>query len=149
MENWIVIEAIATSVSALIAAIAIYQTVKLQKKQMLLEQRQFLLPLWTQLQGLNEIDPLKPVWVDVIKAVNILELIAISWEGQLIDENIIRRMYSHLYIEMYDNIMDCKNPPSNISKDGRQMLYACPSAIRLYELLKIEHTERGKLNPID
>ena len=67
MENWIVIEAIATSVSTLIAAIAIYQTVKLQKKQMLLEQRQFLLPLWTQLQGLNEIDPQKPVWVDVIK----------------------------------------------------------------------------------
>ncbi len=98
METWIIIEAVATSLSALIAAIAIYQTVRLQKKQMLLEQRQFLLPLWTQLQGLNEIDPQKPVWMDVIKAVNILELIAVSWEGQLIDENIIRRMYSHLYI---------------------------------------------------
>lgn len=149
METWIIIEAIATSLSAVIAAVAIYQTVRLQKKQMLLEQRQFLLPLWTQLQDLNEIDPLKPVWVDVIKAVNILELIAVSWEGQLIDENIIRRMYSHLYIEMYDNIVDCKNPPANISKDGRQMLYASPSATRLYQLLKNEHSEKGKLNPIN
>jgi len=148
METWIIIEAIVTSISALIAAIAIYQTVRLQKKQMLLEQRQFLLPLWIQLQGLNEIDPQKPVWIDVIKAVNILELIAISWEGQLIDENIIRRMYSHLYIEMYDNIMDCKNPPENISKNGRQMLYASPAAIRLYELLKTEHAKKDQLQPI-
>jgi hypothetical protein len=148
MEAWVIIEAIATSISALIAAIAIYQTVGLQKKQMLLEQRQFLLPLWTQLQGLNEIDPQKPVWMDVIKAVNILELIAVSWEGQLIDENIIRRMYSHLYIEMYDNIMDCKNPPENVSKDGRKMLYDSPAAIQLYELLKTEQVRKDKLQPI-
>jgi len=148
METWVVIEAIAASLSALIAAIAIYQTVKLQKKQMLLEQRQFLLPLWTQLQSLDEIDPQKPVWKDVIKAVNILELVAVSWEGQLIDENIIRRMYCELYIEFFDNITDCKNPPPSISKDGRQMLYASPATIKLYNLLKTEHAEKGGLNPI-
>lgn len=148
IDTWIVVESIATSLSALIAAIAIYQMVKLHKKQMLLEQRQFLLPIWTQLQGLNEIDPQKPVWIDVIKAVNILELIAVSWEGQLIDEDIIRRMYSQLYVEFYDSIMDCKNPPPNVSKDGRQMLYASPATIRLYELLKTEHAEKGKLAPI-
>jgi hypothetical protein len=148
MDIWIIVEAISTSLSAVIAAIAIYQTVRLQRKQMLLEQRQFLLPLWTQLQSLNEIDSQDPVWADVIKAVNILELIAVSWEGQLIDENIIRRMYSHLYIEMFDNIMECKNPPANISKNGRQMLYASPSTIRLYELLKSEYAGKGKLEPI-
>ena len=102
METWIIIEAISTSLSALIAAIAIYQTVRLHRKQMLLEQRQILLPLWEKLQKLNEIDPLNPVWRDVINAVNILELIAISWEGQLIDENLIRRMYSDLFIEFFE-----------------------------------------------
>ncbi|MHA1279764.1 MAG: hypothetical protein ACTSQ8_21385 [Candidatus Helarchaeota archaeon] len=55
METWIII-GLATSISTLIAAIAIYQTVILQKKQILLEQRQFLLLLWSQLQELNEID---------------------------------------------------------------------------------------------
>jgi len=148
MNTWIIVEAISTSLSALIAAIAIFQTVRLQKKQMLLEQRQFLLPLWTQLQGLNDIDPEDPVWMDVIKAVNMLELIAISWEGQLIDENIIRRMYSHLYIETFDSIIECKNPPKNVSKNGRQMLYASPAAIRLYELLRTEHAGKGQVKPI-
>ena len=149
MEAWTIVEAIATSISALIAAVAIYQTVNLQKKQMLLEQRQFLLPLWTQLQGLNELDPKNPVWTDVIKAVNILELIAISWEGQLIDENIIRRMYSQLYIEFYDNITECKNPPPSISKDGKQMLYSSPAVMSLYQRLVTEHVDKGKLNPIN
>jgi len=55
LETWIII-GLATSISTLIAAIAIYQTVILQKKQILLEQRQFLLLLWSQLQELNEID---------------------------------------------------------------------------------------------
>lgn len=149
METWTIIEAISTSLSAIIAAIAIYQTVQLQKRQMLLEQRQFLFPLWTQIKELNDINPQKPVWVDVIKAVNFLELVAISWEGQLIDENIIRRVYSHLYLEMYDNIMDCKNPPKSVSRDGRQMLFESPATISLYELLKSEHASKGKLNPID
>ena len=148
METWIIITAIAQAISTFVAALAIYQTVQLHNKQMLLEQRQFLLPLWENLQKLNDINPSNPVWIDVIKAVNILELIAVSWEGQLIDENIIRRMYSTLYIEFYQKIQDCKNPPSNITKDGKQMLLASPATMKLYNQLITEHVDRNHLKPI-
>ena len=84
------------------------------------------MPLWNNLQGLNDIDPSDPVWLDVIQAVNILELIAICWEGQLIDENIIRRMYGRLYIDIYHKIEDCKNPPESVSKNGKEMLLRAP-----------------------
>jgi hypothetical protein len=146
--DWNILSAIAESLSALIAAIAIYQTVRLQRKQMLLEQRQLLFPLWEKLQRLDDINPEEPVWADVIKAVNMLELIAVSWEGQLIDENIVRRMYSDLYIEFYQSIEECKNPPDNVSKNGKQMLLASPATMRLYNQLISEHAEKGKLNPI-
>lgn len=146
--DWNIVSAIAESLGAVIAAIAIYQTVRLQRKQMLLEQRQLLLPLWEQLQNLSDITPDQPVWTDVIKAVNILELIAVSWEGQLIDENIVRRMYNELYIEFYQKIEECKNPPANVSKDGKKMLLASPATIRLYNQLISEHAEKGKLTPI-
>lgn len=43
METWIILTAIAQAISTIIAVIAIYQTVQIHKKQMLLEQRQFLL----------------------------------------------------------------------------------------------------------
>ncbi len=148
MEIWVILTAVAQAISTFIAVVAIYQTVQLHKKQMLLEQRQFLLPLWENLQNLNDINPAKPVWIDVIKAVNILELIAISWEGQLIDENIIRRMYSTLYIEFFQKIQDCKKPPSNITKDGKQMLLASPATMKLYNQLITEHANRDHLKPI-
>jgi hypothetical protein len=148
METWAIVTAVAQAISTFIAALAIYQTVQLHKKQMLLEQRQFLLPLWENLQKLNDINPAKPVWIDVIKAVNILELIAISWEGQLIDENIIRRMYSTLYIEFFQKIQDCKKPPSSITRDGKQMLLASPATIKLYNQLITEHADRNQLKPI-
>jgi hypothetical protein len=149
MDSGVIISAIGQAVSAFIAAVAIYQTVRLHKKQILLEQRQLLLPLWSYLQALNDIDPSEPVWIDVIKAVNTLELIAVCWEGQLIDENIIRRMYSQLYIELYQKVEECKNPPPRIAKDGKQMLLACPAAMSLYRLLIAEHADRDKLKPID
>jgi hypothetical protein len=145
MDIWIIVAAISQAISALIAAIAIYQTVQLHKKQILLEQRQFLMPLWEYIQQLNDIDPAHPIWVDVIKAVNILELIAISWEGRLIDEDVIRRMYSSLYIDFYQKIEECKFPPSGIEKNGKQMLLASPSVIELYNQLFAEHAKRSKL----
>ena len=148
METWVIVTAVAQAISTLIAAIAIYQTVQLHRKQMLLEQRQFLLPLWENLQRLDDIDPAKPVWVDVIKAVNLLELVAVSWEGQLIDENIIRRMYSTLYIEFFQKIQECKSPPSGVTKDGKQMLLASPATMKLYNQLIAEHADRNKLKPI-
>ncbi len=155
METWVIISAISTAVAALfagisvlIAAIAIRQSVKLHTQQMLLNRRQLLLPLWENLQDLNDINPSQPVWPDVIKAVNILELVAISWEGQLIDENIIRRMYRRLFIEFYEKIRECKNPPTTVEKDGRQMLLECPAIGSLYNQLSDEYLSRDKLKPI-
>jgi hypothetical protein len=82
METWNVVEAIAESLSALAAAVAIFMTVvlhrkqmQLEERQMLLEQRQLLVPLWEQLKEVNDIDPEEPIWMDVIQAVNILDLL--------------------------------------------------------------------------
>ncbi len=146
--NWLAIEAIGVAISAIISAYAIYQTVILHRQQMLLEKRQFLMPIWTKMNKLDEIVPDKPNWKDVAKAVNLLELIAVSWEGGLIDEDIIRRMYSQLYIEFYEKIIECKNPPQNVSKDGRQMLAASPAVTSLYQLLKAEAAARNRLTSI-
>lgn len=146
--NWSMIEAIAQSVAAIIAAVAIYMSIRLHRRQMLLEQRQLLLPLWKHLQDLNQINPENPVWPDVIRAVNLLELIAVCWEGQLIDENIVRRMYSQLYLEFYDKICDCKKPPDQVGKDGKEMIMGCPAVLALYDQLISEYASKGQLKPI-
>jgi hypothetical protein len=78
--------------------------------------------------------------MDVINAVNLLELIAISWEAQFVASAIIRRMYGDLFVDLYHKIQDCKNPPG-MTKDGKQLLVASPSIIRLYNELITEKTE--------
>jgi translation initiation factor 2 beta subunit (eIF-2beta)/eIF-5 len=57
-------------------------------------------------------------------------------------------MYSTLYIEFFQKIQDCKNPPSNVARDGKQMLLACPATIKLYNQLISEHADRNQLKPI-
>lgn len=160
MEIWTTVAAIAGAVGSFLAAVAIWQTIKISRnqeklsrdihrQQMLLTQRQYLLPLWDHMTKLNDIDSTNPVWVDVINAVNILELVAICWEGQLIDENIIRRMFSKQYIEFYQRIEECRNPPANVRRDGKEMLLESRAATRLYRQLIDEHARQGELAPID
>ena len=159
MDNWAILSSVSAGIATLIAAIAIWQnakiskeqqalTITIHKQQQLLAQRQILLPLWEYISQLNDINPQDPVWLDVIKAVNILELVAVSFEGQLIDENIIRRIFSKQYIEFYQKIEECRNPPENVSMDGRRMLLENPATTRLYQQLMDEHINRNTLSPI-
>lgn len=156
---WEIISSVGTVAAALIAGVALIGTVILAKRQMeltktihqqqtLLAQRQYLLPLWDYLTGLNDIDPNNPVWIDVIRAVNALELVAVCWEGELIDENIIRRIFHQQYIDFYDKVMLCQNPPPSIRQNGREMIRENRATTKLYQLLLVEHANRYEIDPI-
>lgn len=159
MEIWQIISSIASAIAAGIAGFAAWQAIKLHKEQqilsktihdqqILLSRRQLLLPLWDYLDDLADIDTSEPVWEDVRKASNILELVAVCWEGQMIDEYVIRRFFAMTYIEFYEKIGQCLKPPANFPMDGPAMLRNSPATIRLYKLLIDEHAERNKILPI-
>lgn len=145
---WDPIVAIATSISTVIAAYAIFKTVKLTEKQILLERRQQVIPLWSHIKQLSRIDPHRPNWDSVTDAVNGLELIAIAWEGGLVDRDILRRMYKDLFIEFFESIQACAAPSAG-DKSGHDMLKECPSAMRLYNELMHDITEGQKVPGVD
>jgi hypothetical protein len=149
MIDWSALSAISGALATLIAAVALFKTIRLTERQILLGQRQLIVPVWSFLKELNDIDPSKPVWIDVIQAVNMLELIAISWEAQFMDLDIIRRMYGELFVEFFQKIQECRSPPPGMSKDGRQLLLASPSIIRLYQALLSEKTEGQRVQGLD
>lgn len=162
---WTMVAAIAESLAAVGAGVAIYMAVRLNKtqleahrelqtqqlelqerlhrQQMLLDQRQILLGLWDKVHTLPGVNPQKPVWKDVITAVNTLELIAVCWEGEIVDRDIIRRMYSDVYIETFEQVVECRNAPANVAGDGRKILNACPAVMKMYEGFRKERLERG------
>jgi len=157
--DWNIIIAGATTVATIAAIIAIFQGISIHRQQqvlskeiheqqILLARRQLLLPLWDHLDGLADINSDDPVWEEVRNAANILELVAVSWEGQLIDEDIIRRIFSMTFVKTYDKIKQCTNAPINFPMDGPEMLRNSPSTTKLYQQLVTEHINHNKLTPL-
>ena len=159
MEVWQIISTIVSALAAGIAGFAAWKAIDIHKEQqklsksihnqqLLLAQRQLLLPMWEYLDDLSNIDPSNPVWEDVRIASNTLELVSVCWEGQMIDEAVLRRFFDTTFIEFYENIQQCVNPPSNVQMDGHALLRNSPATRRLYQYLVKEISERDKINPL-
>lgn len=158
-EVWQIVSAIAAAVGTLVAAVALIMTVRTQNRQQeltksiheqqtLLQQRQLLLPLWNFLERTAHIDPANPVWEDVRNNSNTLELVAICWEGNLIDPNVLRRGFGDTFIEIYETVDQCQNPPANLPYSGRALLRRSPATQRLYDELRKENIEHGRIPSI-
>lgn len=165
-----VVSAIATIIAALLAGWAVWQATKINEaqknltesihkqqkdltkniheQQQALTQRQLFIPLFEQVKGLHTINSNKPVWTHIINAVNVLDLLAVCWEGQLVDEKIILRSYREIFIRTYNEIQKCTNPPETVLKDGAAMLNDSRSATSLYKYLMEEHINRDKPDPL-
>lgn len=168
--DWTIISSVAAAIGVLVAGFAAYQSTRIHRQQQaltiaiheqqqlmtktihdqqtLLAQRQLLLPLYGHLDKLADINPSNPVWEDVRNAANILELVAICWEGGLIDSDVLRRVFEDTFMEFYEKIGRCVDPPPNFPADGPTMLRNSPATRQLYLLLSKETAERGTIPPI-
>jgi hypothetical protein len=142
LDNW---TAIATVFSAIIAGLAVYMSVIIYKGQKLLSQRQLIVPLWEYISSLSEIDPKIPVTPDIIKAINTLELIAITCEGKMIDKIVIKRTFSKQYIKHFDNIKACHTIPGLEPKTGNDLLKENPATLLFYDELMSELKTKNRI----
>ena len=155
---WSAIEALATVAATLLAGGALYQTYRLFKaqqrlaedmhqQQQKLNQRQLFLPVYEQFKEISDIDPDAPVWPDVIRAANFLELLGVCWEGNLIDREVLLRVYRERVIDLYEQIEKCLAAPKK-NKTGKEVLEQNRAAVSLYQHLKQEDLERDKISPL-
>lgn len=156
---WSMVQGIGEVAAALLAAVALVfsyllhkqqtiATAKLADQQRLFSQRQLLLPLWEYLGTFRDIDPQKIVWPDVVTAINRLELIALCVEGEIIDREIIRRTFRSKYVELFEKILLCTSPPMPGMKNGRELANENRAAYSLYEEMKKELNEQGRIAPL-
>ena len=154
MDLWQFISSNSAAISIILALAAVVVTVwtQMQQRQLartlhaqqtLLQQRQLLLPMWEYLDRTSFINTAAPVWEDVRKTANTLELVAVCWEGRLIDPDVIRRIFADTFIELYETVEQCQNPPSNFPLDGRALLRRSPATQRLYDELRQERINQG------
>lgn len=122
-------------------------TSKLSGKDRLLTQRQMFVALWPYISNLNHIDPAAPVEVDVVRAANALELVAVCWEADVIDRDLIRRTFAASYLEMYDRIEQVPKLPRGAT--GREILRAAPAVGNVYRTLQKEREEGNAIRSLD
>lgn len=116
--------------------------------QVALSQRQLLLPLWQYLSTLSQIDSEDPVWTDVLKAMNTLELVALCEESGAVDAQVIRRTFREQYMRLYESIAAIKEAKPKDGKlghpGGQQLLRENRAAMNFYNELSKEHMVQDK-----
>lgn len=140
----IIVTGIGTALSAIAAMIAAILAYRVHKSQKLLSQRQLLLPLWEYISQLTEINPDKPITPDVIKLVNTPELVALSCEGGLVDEQLIRRTFRDEFIRHFQKIKKCNTLPG-MDIDGERLLMNNRAASALYGKLYQEIISQDRI----
>jgi len=139
-----VIGALGTLLSAIAVIITICITFKIHNDQKKLSQRQLILPLWEYISTISEINYENPVVPDVIRTVNTLELIAILCEGEIIDEQVIRRTFKEQYIKHYENIKRCGKLQGCGS--GEALLRENKAAMQFYDKMNAEVLGQDKIS---
>lgn len=126
------------------------EQIEMQKMQTLLTQRQLLIPIWDIIGKLRRIDHANINWDEVTQSANTLELIALCWEGQLIDERLIRRTFRDTFITLWREIGQCNSNSAmpHGQKNGPQLQQENKAAARLYRILTEEHENQDLVPPL-
>lgn len=117
-------------------------TEKIHQEQIKFSQRQLFVPIFSQLKGLATIDHEKSNDYEIVNMINFLDLLGISYEGQLADRKILLRVFREFIIEQYQAIELCTDILENHTKSGKDMLLESRSATFLYERLIDENNKR-------
>lgn len=152
---------IASSIAVCLAAITAYlqgrlaktihseqasRSTQIHNEQMTLSQRQIFVDIWPRLADLSKINPASPVEPDVVKTINVLELVAVCCEGNMLDISVIRRTFRHRYLEFYETIG--RVGEMSTGKSGQDLLRENPAIGKLYEKLKKEVHDADEMRPI-
>jgi hypothetical protein len=114
-------------------------------REELLAQRAQIVPLWSYLSQLREIDPERPIVPHVVHAVSTLELVALCCEGKIVDQKVINRTFRKTFIETYQEIEACRRMES-LNKTGKELLNENNATVDLYNTLKAEERSRDRIS---
>jgi hypothetical protein len=172
MKTADVIAVIALVVSSLLSIAALVMTIILGRKQEKLQKdlatsdgslqqkirdevalsdrrRFFSTTLWDRIIGIKDIDPANPVGPDIRKAVNVLEAVAMAWETDTVDRDMVLVSFGHLYNNFYDKISRTVIVPAENNgsgPSGLDLLNSNPVIGKINRKILEEFQKRPKIN---
>jgi hypothetical protein len=135
------LEAVASSISALFALVALFLsavTVSLTKRTFLRQSAFNLDEVWP---TVRLIDPAHPSTDDVIKASRALSLTAACWNYEVVDKNIIHLLRYETFSEVYESLSGCTAEiPGLKGRTGASLLTA--DIRSAYSEMKVFHPKK-------
>lgn len=172
MKTADVIAVIALVVSSLLSIAALVMTIILGRKQEKLQKELaakdgelqqkirdevalsdrrhfFSTTLWDRMIGITDIDPANPVGPDIRKAINVLEAVAMTWEMDTVDRDMVLASFGHLYNDFYDKISRTVTVPTKndgTGPSGLDLLNSNPVIGKINRKILEEFQKRPKIN---
>lgn len=142
-RDWLpLLTVIPAVLTVVLAACALRQAKQIFEEQLKFNRRQLFISIFEQFEDMATIDCKNNTDKEIVKMINFLELLGICYEGQIVDKDMLFRVFGDLVIEQYQAIELCTDTLKNHTKSGRDMLLESRSATFLYNLLIEENNKR-------
>jgi hypothetical protein len=147
MDIKVVIDSLALAVSVLSLFISHRVKVAFEDEEEDLESKRFFLSLWPQLVEVNQINPQNPVAANVRKAVNTLELVALLWEANVVNKDMIVISFGDNYVARHQEILQIMEAVQGDGRNGPQILSAHPAIGRVLPDIQKSLAGRAEVHP--
>jgi len=117
-----------------------------QSAALQLQQRQLIVPLWEYLSKTEAIAPENPNERAVVDSVNVLELVALCYESQAIEQAMIKRTFRDKYLSIYREIEAL--PKMGSGKSGRDYIHENRACQAFYDVLSAESKHQDKADAL-
>jgi hypothetical protein len=140
-------QVITAIVALLIAYQAHKQAQKISEEQRKQSQNAAFIALHPVVNIIKLIDHKEEInWDEVTTNINSLELLAVAWDQEFVDREIIKNLYAHSFILVFDSIRDIKQEHPDLGLDGYGLLtkYAKISCTVYAHIWRELHGRRNK-----
>jgi hypothetical protein len=119
------------------------QTENIHQEQVTLAEKQAFIALFEHFKEIQYINVHAPNWIHAAKTANALELIAIAWSREFVDQKLLYHLYGRLFVTCYGQIHDAKDMETG-EQLGLKMLDDNPLVTQLYKIWKRQLTRLTK-----
>ena len=111
-------------ISAVVGVYAIMVTRRNEEAEEKAERRRFFAILWDRFTPVNDINPNNPIEVDVRYAINFFELVALSWQANVVDREMVALAFGAKYNIICGQIEQITTKLPTLGQTGAEILSA-------------------------
>ena len=145
MPGWV--PPLVSGLGVLVAACALLISIRTAGRQREADRRSFIFPLWEHINNISHIDPApdKIVAEDARKALNAMKLVALCWEGDIVNRKMIALSFGRTYMQLYDELAAANGVSPGYPSSWKEMVSNEASVRRVYKAIDNELTGSSPL----